>query len=61
MSDNRTSELLKLLEERDALMYDAGFKSGIQAVYQQLEGIEDYEGLQDLIAEYWGESEGNDE
>lgn len=41
--------------------YDAGFASGVQAVFQQLEGIEDYEGLQDLIAEYWGEGEGNDE
>lgn len=41
--------------------YDAGFRNGVMAVFQQLEGIEDYEGLQDLIAEYWGESEGNDE
>ena len=41
--------------------YDAGFASGVQAVFQQLEGIEDYEGLQDLIAEYWYEGEGNDE
>ncbi|MBQ3328452.1 MAG: hypothetical protein IJG88_00695 [Eggerthellaceae bacterium] len=41
--------------------YDAGFASGIQAVFQQLEGIESYEELQDLIAEYWGEGEGNDE
>lgn len=41
--------------------YDAGFASGVQAVFQQLEGIEDYEGLQDLIAEYWGEGEGYDE
>ena len=41
--------------------YDAGFASGIQAVFQQLEGIESCEELQDLIAEYWGEGEGNDE
>jgi len=41
--------------------YDAGFSNGVQAVFQQLEGIEDYEELQDLIAEYWGEGEGNDE
>jgi len=41
--------------------YDAGFASGVQAVYQQLEGIEDYEELQCFIAEYWGEGEGNDE
>ena len=41
--------------------YDAGFRNGVLAVFQQLEGIEDYEGLQDLIAEYWGEDEGNDE
>ncbi len=41
--------------------YDAGFASGVQAVFQQLEGIEDYEELQCFIAEYWGEGEGNDE
>ena len=41
--------------------YDAGFKNGVMAVFQQLEGIESYEELQDLIAEYWGEGEGNDE
>ena len=41
--------------------YDAGFRNGVLAVFQQLEGIEDYEGLQDLIAEYLGEDEGNDE
>lgn len=41
--------------------YDAGFRNGVMAVFQQLEGIEDYEGLQDLIAEYWAEGEGNDE
>lgn len=35
--------------------YDAGFRSGVMAVFQQLEGIESYEELQDLIAEYWGE------
>lgn len=41
--------------------YDAGFRNGVMAVFQQLEGIEDYEELQDLIAEYWGEGEGNNE
>lgn len=41
--------------------YDAGFSNGVQAVFQQLEGIEDYEQLQDLIAEYWAEGEGNNE
>ena len=41
--------------------YDAGFRNGVMAVFQQLEGIEDYEGLQDLIEEYWWEGEGNDE
>lgn len=41
--------------------YDAGFRNGVIAVFQQLEGIEDYEGLQELIAEYWGEGEGYDE
>lgn len=41
--------------------YDAGFGNGVMAVFQQLEGIESYEELQDLIAEYWGEGEGNDE
>lgn len=61
MTDNRTTELLKLLEERDALMYDAGVRNGIRAVFQQLEEIEDYEDLQDLIAEYWAEGEGYDE
>lgn len=30
--------------------YDAGFGNGVMAVFQQLEGIEDYEGLQELIA-----------
>lgn len=41
--------------------YDAGFSNGVMAVYQQLEGIDDYEELQCFIAEYWGEGEGNDE
>lgn len=41
--------------------YDAGFTSGVQAVFQQLEGIEDYEELQCFIAEYRGEGEGYDE
>lgn len=41
--------------------YDAGFANGVQAVFQQLEGIEDYEELQCFIAEYWGEGEGYDE
>lgn len=41
--------------------YDAGFRNGVMAVFQQLECIEDYEELQDLIAEYWEEGEGNDE
>ena len=41
--------------------YDAGFRNGVMAVFQQLEGIEDYEELQCFIAEYWGEGEGNDE
>ena len=40
--------------------YDAGFRNGVLAVFQQLEGIEDYEGLQDLIAEYWGEDVSHD-
>ena len=42
-------------------IYDAGFGNGVMAVFQQLEGIESYEELQDLIAEYWAEGEGNDE
>lgn len=41
--------------------YDAGFRNGVMAVFQQLEGIESLEELQDLIAEYWAEEEGNDE
>ena len=41
--------------------YDAGFENGVMAVFQQLEGVEDYEELQDLIAEYWAEGEGYDE
>lgn len=41
--------------------YDAGFTSGVQAVFKQLEGIEDYEELQCFIAEYRGEGEGYDE
>lgn len=41
--------------------YDAGFSNGVMAVFQQLEGIEDYEELQCFIAEYWGEGEGYDE
>jgi hypothetical protein len=41
--------------------YDAGFRNGVMAVFQQLEGIDDYEELQCFIAEYWGEGEGNDE
>ena len=41
--------------------YDAGFQNGVMAVFQQLEGIESYEELQDFIAEYWGEGEGYDE
>ena len=40
--------------------YDAGFKNGVMAVFQQLEGIESYEELQEFIAEYWNEGEGND-
>lgn len=40
--------------------YDAGFKNGVMAVFQQLEGIESYEELQEFIAEYWGEGEGSD-
>ena len=42
-------------------IYDAGFSNGVMAVFQQLEGVEDYEELQDLIAEYWAEGEGYDE
>lgn len=41
--------------------YDVGFRNGVMAVYQQLEGIEDYEELQELIAEYWEGGEGCDE
>ena len=41
--------------------YDAGCRNGVMAVFQQLEGIEDYEELQCFIAEYWAEGEGNDE
>ena len=41
--------------------YDAGFANGVQALFQQLEGIESLEELQDFIAEYWAEEEGNDE
>lgn len=42
-------------------MYDKGFKNGVQAVFQQLEGIDDFDELQEFIAEYWAEEEGNDE
>lgn len=42
-------------------MYDQGFRSGVQAVFQQLECIEGFDELQDFIAEYWAEEEGNDE
>lgn len=42
-------------------LYDAGFSNGVQAVFQQLEGIEDYDELQDFISEYWEEGEGHDE
>ena len=48
-------------DDRNDEIYNAGFMNGIQAVFQQLEGIESYEELQDLIAEYWGEGEGYDE
>ena len=41
-------------------LYDAGFAIGVQAVFQQLEGIEDYDGLQGFIADYWGEGEEDD-
>ena len=40
--------------------YDVGFRNGVMAVFQLLEGIEDYEELQDLIAEYWDGGEGCD-
>lgn len=53
-------EAATLGSDRDEI-YNAGFRNGVQAVFQQLEGIESYEELQDLIAEYWGEGEGNDE
>lgn len=42
-------------------MYDKGFENGVQAVFQQLECIESFDELQDFIAEYWAEGEGNDE
>lgn len=42
-------------------MYDQGFRNGVQAVFQQLECIESFDELQDFIAEYWAEEEGNDE
>lgn len=40
---------------------DAWFRNGVMSVFQQLEGIESFEELQDFIAEYWAEEEGNDE
>lgn len=40
--------------------YDAGFRNGVQAVFQQLECIASFDELQDFIGEYWGEGEGND-
>lgn len=46
--------------DRDEI-YNAGFASGIQTVFQQLEGIEDFEELQELIDEYWADGEGNDD
>lgn len=42
-------------------MYDQGFRNGVQSVFHQLECIEDFDELQDFIAEYWAEEEGNDE
>ena len=42
-------------------MYDQGFKNGVLAVFHQLECIESFDELQDFIAEYWAEEEGNDE
>lgn len=42
-------------------IYDVGFTNGVMVVFRQLECIEDYEELQDFIAEYWEEGEGNDE
>ena len=44
-----------------AQMYDAGFRNGVMAVFQQLEGIQSFEDLQEFIAEYWADGEGNDE
>lgn len=41
--------------------YDAGFRNGVQAVFQQLDAIKNYEELQDFIGEYWGAGEGYDE
>ena len=45
-------------EQRD--IYDAGFKNGVMAVFHQLEGIESFEELQEFIAGYWAEGEGNE-
>lgn len=41
--------------------YDAGFRNGVQAVFQQLDALKNYEELQDFIGEYWGAGEGYDE
>jgi len=65
--ESRYSELFGTPEQAVAATlgsddrYDAGFASGVQAVFQQLEGIDDYDELQCFIADYWGEGEGNDE
>ena len=42
-------------------MYDRGFEDGVQAVFHQLVCIENFDELQEFIAEYWAEEEGNDE
>ena len=61
MSNNRTTELLRLLEERDEMTYNAGFDNGVKATLQQLEGlIARGDGLADIeawIDEQWKEYE----
>lgn len=50
--------------ERDEI-YNAGFDSGVKAVMQQLEGMiacsAGMTEIEEWIAEYWAEGEGNDE
>ena len=60
LSPQEAYETMFELADRERIAYDDGFEYGMQAVYHQLEAIEDMDELKDFVAEYWGEGEGND-